>query len=61
MSEPESGPEPLPIWFFVGLVLLIYGALVLGCALFGGPVHTPSRSACRRTGGRTTPGCGGAR
>lgn len=25
--------EPLPIWFFVGLILLVYGALVLVAAV----------------------------
>jgi Ca2+/Na+ antiporter len=27
-SVPVAG-EPLPIWFFVGLILLVYGALVI--------------------------------
>ena len=27
--------EPLPIWFFVGLILLVYGLLVLGSGAFG--------------------------
>lgn len=26
---PTHGPEPLPIWFFVGLILLVYGILVV--------------------------------
>lgn len=26
MSEPR---EPLPIWFFVGVILLVYGGLVI--------------------------------
>lgn len=32
--------EPLPIWFFVGLVLLVYGLLVLLSGLIGGPADT---------------------
>jgi len=28
--EPTSRPrEPLPIWFFVGVILLVYGVLVI--------------------------------
>jgi di/tricarboxylate transporter len=33
MSERNPTAEPLPIWFFVGLVLAAYGLLVLGSAL----------------------------
>lgn len=37
MSESEAR-EPLPIWFFVGLVLSVYGLiLVLGGFLFDVP------------------------
>jgi hypothetical protein len=32
--------EPLPIWFFVGGILLVYGILVLLGGLFGGARHT---------------------
>lgn len=28
MSEKQS--EPLPIWFFVGLILVVYGVLLVG-------------------------------
>jgi hypothetical protein len=31
-TEPKQG-EPLPIWFFVGLILLVYGVLVEVAAL----------------------------
>ena len=31
----SSSPEPLPIWFFVGLILLIYGAIILVAGLVG--------------------------
>lgn len=31
MSEPQ---QSIPIWFFIGLVLLIYGVLVFGASLF---------------------------
>jgi membrane protein implicated in regulation of membrane protease activity len=34
-------PEPLPIWFFVGLVLLVYGAIVCGIGFLTGPAATP--------------------
>ena len=36
----ESGPEPLPIWFFVGLVLLAYGLIVLVAGALAGPAQT---------------------
>ncbi|NMB76057.1 MAG: hypothetical protein GYA21_13130 [Myxococcales bacterium] len=29
MSEQTPNAEPLPIWFFVGLILLVYGLIVL--------------------------------
>ena len=32
--------EPLPIWFFVGLILVVFGAVVLGAGLM---VDTPER------------------
>jgi uncharacterized membrane protein len=31
----EAAAQPLPIWFFVGLILLVYGVLVLAGAAFG--------------------------
>ena len=36
-----SSKEPLPIWFFVGLVLGVYGLLVILAGLIGGPANTP--------------------
>ena len=33
MSEPN--PDPLPIWFFVGLILGVYGIIVLVSGLLG--------------------------
>jgi hypothetical protein len=35
MSNPEKRPEPLPIWFFVGVILLVYGVLVVVGGLSG--------------------------
>ncbi len=36
-SEKDSGPQrrhsPISIWFFVGILLLIYGALILAAGL----------------------------
>jgi hypothetical protein len=29
VQAPTEQPEPLPIWFFVGLILLVYGVLVV--------------------------------
>ncbi|MBN2360770.1 MAG: hypothetical protein JXR83_15050 [Deltaproteobacteria bacterium] len=29
MSESERTGEPLPIWFFVGVILAVYGGLVM--------------------------------
>jgi len=45
MAETRQDPgareaEPLPIWFFVGVILLVYGALVL----LGGFVGTPRQT-----------------
>jgi hypothetical protein len=40
MDEPTrsaSSPEPLPIWFFVGMILLVYGLIILGSGLFSTP------------------------
>jgi hypothetical protein len=36
-AEPgsEPTPEPLPIWFFVGVILLAYGLIVLVAGLVG--------------------------
>ena len=36
----ESAAEPLPIWFFVGLILLVYGVLVLAGNFLGTPRET---------------------
>ncbi len=36
MTEPgKESSEPLPIWFFVGLILTVYGLLVLGSGVVG--------------------------
>ncbi|HEY3359689.1 MAG TPA: hypothetical protein VGQ83_40950 [Polyangia bacterium] len=37
---PPREAEPLPIWFFVGLILAVYGAIVLGAGLLMPPAHT---------------------
>ena len=29
MDKPDNNPEPLPIWFFVGLILSVYGVLLV--------------------------------
>jgi Ca2+/Na+ antiporter len=35
-NNPTSPPpEPLPIWFFVGAILLVYGAIILVAGLVG--------------------------
>lgn len=34
MSDPKAR-EPVPIWVFVGLILLVYGAIVLIAGLIG--------------------------
>ena len=50
-AQPEpaaadtSGPEPLPIWFFVGLILLVYGVLVV----IAGFVYTQSTTVLAST------------
>ncbi|MGI5863633.1 MAG: hypothetical protein ACOX6T_16470 [Myxococcales bacterium] len=33
VGQPAVG-EPLPIWFFVGLILLVYGVIIVGSGLF---------------------------
>lgn len=39
--ERDAGPsEPQSIWFFVGLILTIYGLIVTGMGLFGRPAET---------------------
>jgi hypothetical protein len=41
MTPPDKdSAEPLPIWFFVGLILTVYGLLVLGTGIVGGPGNT---------------------
>jgi hypothetical protein len=40
MSEPTPAPEPLPIWFFVGVILSVYGLIVLVAGLLGDPRPT---------------------
>lgn len=41
MTQPDKeSAEPLPIWFFVGLILAVYGLLVLGTGIVGGPGNT---------------------
>ena len=37
---PEDNRDPLPIWFFVGLILLVYGLLVVGSGVFGEATQT---------------------
>jgi hypothetical protein len=39
-SSSKSTPEPLPIWFFVGLILLVYGVLVVLASATMDPGHT---------------------
>lgn len=36
----EHEAEPLPIWFFVGVILLVFGVLVLAGDLVGAPRQT---------------------
>ncbi len=33
--ENRTNPEPLPIWFFVGLILGVYGLIILTAGLAG--------------------------
>jgi len=37
---PPKEPEPLPIWFFVGLILLVYGIIVTLAGAFMTPRPT---------------------
>ena len=37
---PKPAPEPLPIWFFVGLILLVYGIIVTLAGAFMTPRPT---------------------
>jgi hypothetical protein len=40
-EEDKSGrAEPLPIWFFVGLILLVYGLIIVGSGLLSSPRPT---------------------
>ena len=39
MTENDKA-EPLPIWFFVGMILLVYGAIVFCAGLIGDPRPT---------------------
>lgn len=36
----DDTAQPLPIWFFVGLILLVYGVLVVAGGLFAAPRET---------------------
>ena len=36
----QAAAEPLPIWFFVGLILTVYGILILGSGLLSEPGTT---------------------
>jgi hypothetical protein len=31
----HDGEHQIPIWFFIGLVLAVYGVLILGAGLYG--------------------------
>jgi drug/metabolite transporter (DMT)-like permease len=35
MQPSEPSREPLPIWFFVGVILLVYGVLVIAGGTLG--------------------------
>ncbi len=39
MTDPGERP-PLPIWVFVGMVLAVFGAIVIGADLLGEPRAT---------------------
>jgi hypothetical protein len=39
--ESEHHDHQVPIWFFVGGTLLIYGVLILGAGLYALKYHTP--------------------
>lgn len=34
MADQQPEAEPLPIWFFVGLILIVNGLLVMGAAVW---------------------------
>jgi hypothetical protein len=34
MSSENGKHHILPVWYFVGLILLIYGALILGAGIY---------------------------
>jgi hypothetical protein len=38
--DDAAGAEPLPIWFFVGVILLVYGLLVLAAHFLAAPRET---------------------
>ena len=39
-ATSKKASEPLPIWFFVGLILLVYGVLVIAADFLGAPRET---------------------
>jgi hypothetical protein len=39
-KQQAAKAEPLPIWFFVGIILLAYGLIVLGSDLAGNTRQT---------------------
>ncbi|HEY3449432.1 MAG TPA: hypothetical protein VGK67_23965 [Myxococcales bacterium] len=39
-SDQKAAAEPLPIWFFVGLILLVYGLIISFSGLFMTPRPT---------------------
>ena len=39
-EQNKAAPEPLPIWFFVGLILLVYGIIVTASGVFMAPRAT---------------------
>jgi len=39
-SAPGAEAEPKSIWFFVGMILSLYGAIILVTGLFGQPPET---------------------
>lgn len=39
-SAEARAEEPLPIWFFVGLILLCYGLIIVGSGLVSAPRPT---------------------
>jgi hypothetical protein len=55
MSDPSKSPEPLPIWFFVGVILLVYGLLLMASDfLYGvGSTVLASTRPCLWWGGVT--------